>query len=206
MVEVPPALGQNGALDRGPRMNGLVLLVLLVAAGMGMGSVIYHWKAPGIVAEMKAARASVPDAGEPRLQKWLEFGQGLIHNRLIQLRLSSSRPWLVTHVVEVSDDPAENEVWGVDLTDLAPEATGAEGMTVVVSLPPARLLGHGPISGDRGRNVPRYRPGDEVADPDERAATMVEWALQRLSAALEKDIEGASLEARVGAPGWETDR
>ena len=199
MVEVPRDLGQNGALASGLRINGIVLVVLLVGGGMGMGSVVYHWKAPGIVAEMKKARASVPAEGEARLAVWLEFGRGLIHNRLIQLRLSAERPWLVTHVVEVSEDRAEDEVWGVDLTDLSPDVTEADGMTVVVTLPAARLMGRGPISGDKARNVARYRPGAAMPDPNERAAFVVEWALERLTGALEKDIEGASLEVAVGA-------
>jgi hypothetical protein len=185
-------------------MNGIVLLVLLVIVGMGMGSVVYHWKAPGIIAEMKAARASVPAGGEARLAKWLEFGRGLIHNRLTQLRMSAGQPWLVTHVVETSEDRSEDEIWGVDLAGLTPDATTAEGMTVVVALPAVRLVGHGPISGDKSLNVPHYGPGDEVPDPNARAAFVVEWSLERLTAALEKDIEGSSLKVVVGsdaAPG-----
>jgi len=179
-------------------MNGIVLLVLLVAGGMGMGSVVYHWKAPGIIKEMKAARASVPAEGEARLAKWLEFGRGLIHNRLIQLRMSSGRPWLVTHVIELNEDREQDEIWGVDLTELPPDVTSAEGMVVVVALPAARLVGRGPISGDKALNVPRYGPDDLVPDPNARAAFVVEWSLERLTAALEKDIDGASLKVSVG--------
>jgi hypothetical protein len=185
-------------LASSPRVSGILILVILIVAGMGAGSVVYQLKAPGIVRDMNAARGSVPSDPEERVVKWLEFGRGLAHKRLVQLRLSSARPWLVTHVIEVSDDPATHEIWGLDLTDLPVEVTQAEGMRVVVSLPGPKLLGHGAISGDKSLHVPRHRPGETVAEPGARAEWMAEWALERLTEALEKDIEGATLEVRAG--------
>jgi hypothetical protein len=101
-------------------------------------------------------------------------------------------------VVEPSSDPAKHEIWGVDLAGLGPEVTRREGMTVVVELPPARSLGPGPLTGDKSINVPRYRPGTPVADPNERAEFVVEWFLAELEEGMAGDIEGATLEARVG--------
>ena len=61
-------------------MNGLLVLGLLVLVGMGATSVIYQWKSPQIVRDRQAVRASMPEAPEPRLDKWLEFGSGTLGN------------------------------------------------------------------------------------------------------------------------------
>jgi hypothetical protein len=114
------------------------------------------------------------------------------------LRLSSERPWLVTHTVSPNGNSAEQEIWGVDTAGLSPEATHREGLEAVVSLPAAKLLGRGPIEGDMVRNVPRYAPGDPIPDPNRRAESIVAWAIEQLATALEKDIQGAKLIVRVG--------
>lgn len=181
------------------RTNGLLWLALIVGIGLGSSVVFWRWQAPKHIAAAREAREMVPAGGEPRLEMWLKHGQGLIHNRLIQLKLDHKRPWLVTHVIEPSEDASTHQIWGVDLTDIGPEATFREGMKVVVELPAARHLGDGPLVGDKSINVPRYRGGAIPADPNERAAYVVEWSLERLVDALERDIEGASFEARVGA-------
>lgn len=181
------------------RPNGFLVLVGLVVAGMGASSVFWHWQAPKHVEAARRARDRVDGLSpEERLDVWLGYGQGIVHSRLLQLRLDWRRPWLVTHVVEPGPDPSTHEIWGVDLTDLRPEVTHRHGMVVAVELPAARHLGPGPLTGDKSVNVPRYRDGTPPGDPDERAAQVVEWALEGVSAALEKDIEGATLEARVG--------
>ena len=197
MAQDGPSMGKR---PRSWRLNGLVLVVLLVAGGMGITSAYYHWRAPGIVARMKAERAGLPDGGEPRLERWVEFGRTLIHKRLVQLRYSAGRPWLIAHVVEPVEGggEVEPEIWGVDFTDLPPEVTGREGMVVVVSLPPAKLLGRGRIGGDKALHVPSYAEGAEIPDPAARAAWIVAWSLEKLIEALEGDIEGASLEVRIG--------
>ena len=180
------------------RSNGLLWLVLIVGIGMGSSVVFWRWQAPRHIEAAKAARAMVPAGGEPRVAAWLEYAQGLIHNRLIQLKLDHKRPWLVTHVIEPSDDPTTHQIWGVDLTDLKPEDTRQEGMQVVLELPAARYLGPGPLVGDKSLNVPRYPEGTPAPDPNGRAAYVVAWSIELLTEALERDIEGASFEVRVG--------
>ena len=180
------------------RPNGLLTLCAMVAIGMGSSVVFWRWQAGKQIEAAMRARESVPAEGEPRLDKWLELMRPMVHARLQQLRLDAARPWLVTHVVEPTSDPSTHEIWGVDLTGLGPEVTRREGMTVVVELPAARLLGPGPLVGDKSINVPRYRPGVPVADPNERAEYIVEWFLAELGEGLSGDVEGAPLEARVG--------
>jgi hypothetical protein len=180
------------------RPNGLLVLLAVVVTGMGSSVVFWRWQASKQIEAAAVVRESVPAGGEARLDTWLETLRPMIHARLQQLRLDAARPWLVTHVVEPSSDPAQHEIWGVDLTGLGPEVTRREGMTVVVELPAARLLGPGPLSGDKSVNVPRYRPGTPVADPNERAEFVVEWFLAQIEEGLAGDVEGAALEARVG--------
>jgi hypothetical protein len=71
-------------------------------------------------------------------------------------------------------------------------------MRIVVELPAARELGPGPLSGDKSVNVPRYRPGGPIEDPDRRAEYVAGWFLSPLAEGLAGDIEGASLEVRAG--------
>ena len=47
-------------------MNGLVLMFVLVAAGMGITSIYYNWKAPAIVSPPAAAPATVVTAAASR--------------------------------------------------------------------------------------------------------------------------------------------
>ena len=103
------------------RVNGLVLLVALVAAGMGITSIYYHWKAPAIVAERRAALASMSTDPEPMLALWLEYGAPAIHARLTQMRIGSQHPWLVTHAQESPTPDEPPRLWGIDFAELAPQ-------------------------------------------------------------------------------------
>jgi hypothetical protein len=180
------------------RVPGLLSLLGLVAIGMGSSVVFWRWQAGKQIEAAHAVRASLPPEGEARLETWLEHARPLVHTRLLQLRLDHQRPWLVTHVVETTPDPATHEIWGVDLTGVGPEVTRREGMRILVELPAARHLGTGPLVGDKSVNVPRYRPGSAIEDPDRRAEYVAGWFLSPLAEALAGDIEGASLEVRVG--------
>jgi hypothetical protein len=190
------------AAARGPRrVNGLLVLLVLVAVGMGVTSVVFKWMSPQLRERMQRARADAPKSGEPRVAHWLEFGRGFVHQRLVQLHFSPDEPWLVTHTVGADRDAGEVEVWGVDLTDLPVEATAQDGMSVVVNLPEPRVLARGPFGeqrkrNDKARNVPHFASAEVAPDPRERARTVVLWALDRLVTALVRDIDGASLEVR----------
>lgn len=179
------------------RVSGILLICALIALGL-WAAAVYAWKAPRLVGRMKAERAALPASSEGRVDRWLEFGSGLIHQRLVQVRHSAREPWLVSYVVD--HEAAQDEIWGVDLADLEPSASRREGLCVVVALPAARLLGRGELGGDKALHVPRYAPGAERPDPDRRAEEVAAWALRPLARALEKDIPGAELRVRVGAP------
>ncbi len=195
----------SSAAARGPRrINGLLVLVVLVAVGMGVTSVVFKWMSPQLRERMQRARADAPKSGEPRVAHWLEFGRGFVHQRIVQLHFSSDEPWLVTHTVGPDRDAGEVEVWGVDLADFPVEATARDGMCVVVNLPEPRVLARGPFGeqrkrNDKARNVPHFASAEVAPDPRERARTVVLWALDRLVTALVRDIEGASLEVRFPA-------
>lgn len=183
-------------------MNGLLLLLLLVAGGMGITGVYYRWKAAEILAERKAELASAPTETEPRLERWLEFGRTYIHQRMVQLRVSAAAPWLVTHSRQSGEPGTPPELWGVDLTGLAPEWARREGSRVVVELPPAGSLGRAWIPEDKADFVPRLAPtapspGQEVVA--ERAREIAEHALRPLIDALREDIPEAQLVIRVGS-------
>jgi hypothetical protein len=186
------------------RVNGLVVLVVLVVVGMGVTSVFFQWRAPQLYDEMQRVRADTPQSGEPRVDKWLVYGRPFFHARLIQLRYSSSQPWLVTHTVggERAREPVE--IWGVDFAALAPEATSRDGMVVTLTLPEPRLLARerfGLDGNDMANQVPHYPDAASAPDPRQRARSIVEWALKRLLDELGKDIEGATFEVRFAPSG-----
>ena len=182
-------------------MNGLLLLALLVAGGMGVTGVYYRWKAGDIVAQRKAELAAAPSEAEPRVERWLEFGRPLIHQRLVQLRLSAGTPWLVTHAVQSGEPEQPPVLWGVDLSELAPEWARREGVDVIVELPPAGALGRAWVPEDKALYVPRIAPDEhppDAAASAERARSIAEHALAPLRQALPRDISGAELVVRVG--------
>jgi hypothetical protein len=180
------------------RVNGIALLAVLVVAGMGITGVYYHIKAPKILAEMRRTQGEMPASAEGRVGRWLDFGKALIDQRLVQLRLSPRQPWLVSYAVASAAGDEDQEIWGVDMSGHSVDWTTREGMNVVVTLPEAKLLGRGELTGDMARNVPRYAAGAERPDANARARYVVEWALERLATPLAKDIEGARLIVRVG--------
>jgi hypothetical protein len=182
-------------------MNGLVLLLLLVVAGMGITSAYYQWKAPRLIAERKALLATAPTEPEPRLEHWLLVNGALVHRRLQQLRISPRTPWLVTHALPSSDASEPPELWGVDLTTLSMGWIQRAGLRIVVDLPAARSLGRAWLPEDKDLFVPKLpagQAGPTDAQSADRARSICEHALEPLIEALPKDIPGAALVVRVG--------
>jgi hypothetical protein len=184
-------------------VNGLLVLVALVVLGMGVTSVLFQMRAPELYERMQRTKAEMPTDGEPRLDLWLTYGRAFFHARMVQLRYSTSQPWLVTHTVGGDRESDQVEVWGVDLTRFAPESTSRDGMCVVLTLEPPRLLARerfGRDGNDMALNVPHYPNAEAAPDPRDRARSIVEWALARLLDPLKRDIAGASFEVRFAAP------
>lgn len=183
------------------RVNGLFVLLVLVAVGMGATSVLFKWRSRGLYERMMQTRADTPGSGEPRLEAWLQYGGAINHRGLVSLRFSPREPWLVTHTVGPDRDRGEVEIWGVDLAGLDDRTTTREGMTVVLTLPAPRLLARGEFGAerkrnDKARNVPHFAARELAPDPRERASFMIRWALQRVIENLERDVAGASFEVR----------
>ncbi len=194
-VPIQAALADHrrGALE----VNGLVLLLILVAVGMGSTSLYYHWKAPGLIERAKHAKENLPVDPGQRLDVWLEYCAPLICQRLEQLRFSAQQPWLVTHQAAVDDAGEVCQVWGVNLAQLSPSMVTREDLTVVVLLGPPALLGTGSLVGDRALQVPKLSAGTAAPDVAPRARMIVEWALSRMIDKLPKDIPGARIEVRL---------
>lgn len=209
-VEPPTRTDDDGAvvepapesqLQPARRVNGLVLMVVLVAAGMGITSIYYHWKAPAIVAQRQAALASMSREPGPMLDLWLEYGAPAIHARLTQMRIGPQHPWLVTHAQESPVAGQPPRLWGVDLSDLDPSWVHRDGLAVVVDLPAPHELGHAWLPADKEAGVLRLAAGSD--SPPEgaaaaRARDVALWSLERLDQAVRKDIPGAALQVRVG--------
>jgi hypothetical protein len=195
-----PEAAPRPARPEGRRVNGLVLMFVLVAAGMGITSIYYNWKAPAIVAERRAALASMSTEPAPMLDLWLEYGAPAIHARLQQMRIGPAQPWLVTHAQEADVAAEPPRLWGVDLAALEPAWVHREGLTVVVDLPAPRELGRAWLPADKEAGVLRLSAGVEqppAGASAARAAEVARWSLERLDQAVRKDIPGASLEVRV---------
>lgn len=185
------------------RVNGLALMVVLVAAGMGITSVYYNWKAPAIVAERKAALAAMSTDPDPMLALWLEYGAPAIHARLQQMRIEAAHPWLVTHAQESASAGEPPRLWGVDLLGLDPSWVRREGLAVLVELPAPRELGRAWLPADKEAGVVRLESGLEAPPAGASAARAREvalWSLERLVEGVRKDIPGASLDVRVAEP------
>jgi hypothetical protein len=199
----PPV--QDSVAPRAPaRIPGWALLVVLVASGMGITSVYYHWKAPGIIAQARRARANLPQDSQARLAVWLQYGRPAVIEGLNALRLSARQPWLATYVIETANPSSPEsppEIWGVDLAGLGPQAIHLDGLRVIVELGQPKLLGRGTVAGDKGLHVPVVPFGQARPDSAARARAVAEHALRRLAASLPRDVAGASLEVRVAGRG-----
>jgi hypothetical protein len=176
-------------------MNGLVFVIALVAVGLGATAGLYRWRASSLGEDFRRTRAEMPQDPEKKLELWLMYGGPFVAQRLEQMRYSREQPWLLTHTLGAQRNAAEQEIWGVDLTGLAPAWTAREGMEIVVTLPKPRKLGAGAISGDKALNVPHVSPG-AAFDAEKRARAIVLWSIEKLIGSLEKDNPGAKLVVR----------
>lgn len=194
-----PRAGANPSGERFLRVNGVVVMVVLILLGLASGAVYYHWKAPDLIARLRAEKAELPVDGVGRLEHWMVYGAPMVHNRMSYLRISRQQPWLVTHMVEHAGEAPE--VWGLDFSELSPSITTQVGMQVRITLPATKMLARTELVGDNARGVPHYKAGDPIPDSDARAAALIERALRNpgdFIGALEKDIAGASLVVIVG--------
>ncbi len=187
----------NARTEFGPRVNGLVVLAVLVIAGVGVTAGYLQWKAPdlsAIVASRRGAIAAAPTSPEGRLHAWLDYGNAFMHSRLSQMRLSSEQPWLVTHAV---DNAGQLDIFGIDLTHMPRDLGDIEGLSVRVRVPVPTRLGSGQLTGEHAPFVPVYARGAEVPDSVARTKELVAWALAGVGDALERDIVGAHLTVEV---------
>ena len=182
-------------------MKGLAVLTGIVALGLLSGAGAFHCARSVSItegAELEAEVAAAPRTLEQRLELWQRFGAPQIHHRLTQVaRFSPEMPWLVTHAVAGAEG-APPEIWGIDCAALSPELTRVEGARIVVDLPHPRALGRASLTGDMAGRVPIFAP-DVPIDARARLAELALYLLEGIPRALERDIEGASLEIRVAA-------
>ncbi|MCZ6597841.1 MAG: hypothetical protein O7B99_09405 [Planctomycetota bacterium] len=181
------------------RMNGILAMALLVALGLGFGSGYFRFRHLEIMAEYERqlqAIEAAPDTPEGQLAQWQLLAQPQVHHHLsIVARVSAEQPWLVTHTLGAEGETPE--VWGLDVSRLSREPLRRDGMTVILELPAPRLIEHARLVGMNAQVVPHYTRPEDVPDPSARLEYLVDWFLEDLVGALERDIEGARLEVRV---------
>lgn len=182
------------------RPNGLLVLFGIVALGFAAGAGYYSYKQPQVEAQLQRELADAPTTPEGRLEMWNAFaGSPNVHHRLTTVaRISEERPWIVTHTLAATDG-GPPRVFGLDVSDLPAEGIlRQEGMTLYLELPAPVEVGRAVLTGDNAEHIPAYeRPGD-VPDPAARLGELVEWFLADLMGALEREIEGARFEVRIG--------
>lgn len=185
------------------RVNGLVFVIALVALGLGAGVLLYRWRAGQVAITIERDLATLPQDPQARLQRWLDdYGTVIVRQALVQLRYEAEKPWILSHTSGAERNDAAQEVWGIDLRDWKDAQVRRERLAIVVELPVARVLGHGPIGGDKVRNVPHFSADAPPFDADARVRGIVEWALAKVGRSLGRDVPGATLVVRTqGASG-----
>lgn len=173
------------------------MFVLIVVGGLAAGAGVYGWKQPRAQREVERRIAAAPRTTEGRVAAWLEYGAPSIHQRLQTARISWQQPWLVTHTVTSSTEGEPSAVYGLDLTQIGPEAASSEGARVVLRLPEPTLLARTTLVGRNARGVPAFSAAEAPSDPAELLRAKVTWLVEKLATALAKDIEGARLEVVV---------
>ena len=188
----------SAGIPEARRVAGIPVLAGIVVLGLLSGAAYYQYQRPRVVAQMQRARSEAPTTPRERLELWHRYGAAQIHHRLTQFaRFTSEMPWLVTHAIgATAAEPPE--IWGIDCDALPRELSHLEGMTVVVELPAPRALGRARLAGDSAGRVPLYAPDQPVPDPSERLRHLALFLLEGMPRALARDIEGASIEVRVG--------
>lgn len=188
----------DGRSAFGPRVNGLVVLAVLVVAGVGVTAGYLQWKAPDLTAIVAARRGELttaPTTPEGRLNAWLVYGNAGMHNRLTQMRLSAEQPWLATHAI---GGTGPLDIFGIDLSEMPRELGQIDGLLVRVRLPLPVRLASAELTGVHAPFVPIYASSAQAPDPVVRAHELVAWALAGVGAALERDIPGARLSIEIG--------
>jgi hypothetical protein len=148
---------------------------------------------------MQAELDAAPTTTEGRLEHWLAHGTPQVHHNLsVFARVSAELPWIVTHTV-AADDGGAPYVHGIDVRALPRDLLTREGATVVLRLDRPRLLGRADLGGDSTAHIPHYKNDLPQDAADARLREVVEYLLADLIHALEKDIEGARFELRLGA-------
>jgi hypothetical protein len=180
------------------RLNGLLVLGALVLIGFSAGAAYYSYKEPRARAALKAELDSYPTTAEGRAQTWMEFYEPQVHHRLsVFARASLEEPWIVTHTVAATDGGAPR-VFGLDVGNLPQEGLlQREGLALVLTLDPVRLLGRAVLAGDSTSHVPHFTEDVPQAEADARLRMLAEWFLKDLVRALPSDIEGARFEVRT---------
>ena len=190
----------SAQLPESRRVPGLPVLAGIVVLGLLSGAAYYQYQRPRVLAQMARAKSEAPTTPRERLELWHRYGSAQIHHRLTQFaRFSPEMPWLVTHAIAGSAGELP-EIWGIDCEALPQEISHLEGLTVVVDLPVPTALGHAALAGDSADRVPLYAAGQPIPHPSERLRDLALFLLEGMPRALERDIEGASLEVRVGTP------
>src|SRR5262245_60412016 len=184
------------------RVNGILVMALLVASGFGVGALYYSYKEPRVRRELKAEIDAAPSTAEGRVQKWMEFFTPQAHHRLsVFARVSEEHPWIVTHTVE-AEDGGEPFVYGIDVSNLPREGLlEREGLTVVLALEPVRLLGRARLGGDSAAHIPHLLADIPQAEADARLRETADWLLKDVEKALAHDIPGARFEVRTRGGG-----
>jgi len=180
-----------------PRAHGLLVLVIIVAAGMGIPAYL-QWKVPQLEATRDRILAEAPTDTEGRVRAWFVYGQPLVHNALTKARFSSEQPWFITHVVRSSTPSRPPQIWGLDFEDLSPDVLSIDGTVVRLTLPAPSLLLEDVLVGDKAGRVPVFEEGSEIPDPRVFARGRLERYLERPITGLSRDIEGARFEIEVG--------
>ena len=179
------------------RPSGILVLLAIIALGLGTGAGYYAWKRPKLEREREALLAAAPTGLDERLEQWLVFGGPQIHHRLSRFaRFSAECPWLVTHSVAAADGGPPT-VWGIDCEKLPQDMARREGATVVVELPAPVPLGRVVLDPAQAGFVPSYPDAQSVPDPEARLEDLATFFLERLPQALEHEIPGARLEIRI---------
>ena len=180
------------------RPPGLLILFAVVLAGLGSGNVAYlaqatkvEEEAPGVIKRLKALPSDSEEYSGEQLTAWLEFGEPMIQQRLMQLSFAPGAPWLVTHT---ADGDEGNEIWGIRMVGPRPARFERQGLLVRIHLPAPALLEVGVLYGDNADRVQHYPEGAPEGAPERRAKELVEWFLKKIMSALPEDINGASIE------------
>lgn len=173
------------------------MLGAIVLLGIGSGAAYFQYKAPRAAAAFDREVAAIPESPEERLALWLRYGAPQFHHRLSTFaRFSPECPWLVTHAVRPADG-GDPELWGIDCSRIPQSFSRIEGLTVVLELPEPRCLGRAPLHGDQASFVPLYDAGAAIPDARERLRDLALHFLERLPAAMAKEVPGAMLAIRI---------